>query len=236
MAASSTPSKSIRVGVMMDNVQLVDIMGIDIIGNLSKQYLDFVIADAPPEMAPLLPAFEGKGIDIEFFFLAPTLEPTVMTPGITYVPNMTFDDCPRDLDIVLIGGPVLSHRPPQADRFMKEAWNKTRVWMTTCTGSLWLASAGLLSGKKCTTNRGFLATAKRVQPETEWLDQRWVVDEKPYEGSDGKGELWTAGGAGAGLDMIAQYCLQNWDPAFVSLTLHGVDMHPEGSRSQFYAS
>ena len=91
-----------------------------------------------------------------------------------------------------------SHRPPQADRFIKEAFEQTRVWMTACIGSAWLADAGVLKGRKCTTNRGFLPAVRQMHPDVDWRDQRWVVDEKPYSGSGGKGELWTAGGAGAG--------------------------------------
>ena len=55
---------------------------------------------------------------------------------------------------------------------------------------------------------------QEMYPNVEWLDQRWVVDEKPYSGP-GKGELWTAGGAGTGIEMIANYVLQNYDNAFV---------------------
>lgn len=82
------------------------------------------------------------------------------------------------------------------------------MWMTTCVGSMWLASTGVLDGKKCTTNRGFLPTAKIINPSIEWLDQRWVVEDKPYEGSDGKGELWTAGAAGAGEFLPSATTLQ----------------------------
>ena len=119
--------------------------------------------------------------------------------------------------------------------------------LTTCTGAMWLASTGLVDGKKCTTNRGFLSVAKASHPNVDWQDQRWVVDEKPYEGSEGKGELWTSGAAGAGefspfrtlcppdrdfakqllplagLEMIAQYCLQTWDKDFVNFTVQPVD-------------
>lgn len=61
--------------------------------------------------------------------------------------------------------------------------------MTTCIGSLWLASSGVSDGKSATTNRGALPLAKKLYPKVEWMDQRWVVD----------GKYWTAGGAGAGM-------------------------------------
>ena len=187
--------KALRISVMLESVQLSDIIGIDILGTLSRTYMDQV-KDISLDFA----AFEQHAVDMEILFIAATLEPATMTPGIRYVPTVTYDECPRDLDIVIIGGPMLTHRPPQADKFMREAWATTRVWITVCTGALWLASAGLLEGKQCTTNRIFLGAAKKLHPDTQWLDQRWVVEEKPYNGPGGKskGELWTSGAAGAG--------------------------------------
>jgi len=138
---------------------------------------------------------------------------------------------------------------------MKEAWTKTPVWITTCTGSLWLASAGVLEGKKCTTNRGFLGPAKEMHPGSVWLDQAWVVEEKPFDGPGGKGELWTSGAAAcgesflyiltsvellievdcAGLKMIANYCLEKYDKEFVTfMGLQGLDLGLTTGKDQFY--
>lgn len=177
---------------MLDEVQLADIVGIDIFGNLSSEYL----ADVLPLDASLA-TFKEHALDIEFFYLSTTLSPARVTPGLKYNPNMTYDDCPRDLDVVLAGGTLLTHRPAAATKFIREAWTKTRVWMTTCFGSLWLADAGVITGLKATTNRKILGAARTIAPQVQWLDQRWVVEAKPFEG-EGKGELWTAGGAGAG--------------------------------------
>ncbi|KAK3356468.1 class I glutamine amidotransferase-like protein [Lasiosphaeria hispida] len=227
MAVSSL--KSLRIGVMLDEVQLSDVVGIDLFGNLSTTYLKDVLA-----MDNSLSVFQEHAIEIEFFYLSTTLEPTRVTPGLRYVPNMTYDDCPRDLDIVLTGGPILTHRPASAAKFIREAWPKTRVWLTTCVGAMWLADTGVLNGLKATTNRWFLEGAKKLLPRVEWLDQRWVVEEKPFDGK-GKGELWTAGGAGAGIDMIAQFCLANWDKKFVyTMALDGLEFSPEGTHGQFY--
>jgi transcriptional regulator GlxA family with amidase domain len=204
--ATSTSRKSLRIGVLMEEIQISDIVGIDIFGNLSYNFYSKVVT-----IDPGYAVYESQTMDIEFLYIASTLEPTFTTPSMRYVPTVTYDDCPRDLDIVIIGGPFLDHRPPPAERFMKEAWAKTRVWMTTCTGSIWLASSGMLDGHKCTTNRLFLDGAKGLAPKVEWVDQRWVVDDKPYDG-EGKGELWTAGGAGAGEES----------PIVLSHTLEGI--------------
>jgi len=122
MSAQVTPKKTLRIGIMLDNVQLMDIMGIDLFANLSRDYFNFVRDEAPAEFKPVIAAFERHALDIEYFYLAPTKEPTTTTARFTYLPTVTYDECPRDLDILLIGGPLPSYRPPQADRFMKEAW------------------------------------------------------------------------------------------------------------------
>lgn len=90
--------------------------------------------------------------------------------------------------MLFVGGNLPTEQSPAAARYLKGAVTKTKCIMATSTGSLWLAGAGLLDGKKATTNRGELEVAKILFPKTEWVDQRWVVD----------GNLWTSGGAGAG--------------------------------------
>ncbi|KAK4223449.1 class I glutamine amidotransferase-like protein [Podospora fimiseda] len=242
-----TPNKSLRIGVMLEQVQLSDIISIDIFGNLSQAYLSQLKSLTPDGNSSPYSHFESQALDITWYYIATTLEPTVTTPpiftstpgqygGFTFVPNTTYDTCPRDLDILLIGGPLPSFRPPQADKFMKEAWFKTRVWMTTCVGSVWAASAGLLEGKKVTTNKAFLEFARQSYPGTEWKYQRWVVDEKEYEGEGGgKGELWTSGGAGTGIDMVGEYCLKNFGREFVdTMALEGLEFNPGGKGSMFF--
>jgi len=209
MATTETPipsntnngeKKPFRIAVVCEGIQSSDIVGVDMLGNLSRPYVDAVssLLDFPPSV-------QQHAIDnMEILFLGSALgTPSFMTPGIRYLPTATYETCPRDLDMVFVGGssPDASGVSEEAKRFVREAWTKTRVWLTTCSGSMWLANMGVLEGRKCTTNREFLGLAGKMHPAVEWLDQRWVVDEKPFdgEGEDGKkGELWTGGGAGAG--------------------------------------
>lgn len=183
------------------SVQLSDIVGIDIFGNLTKEYIT-TAAELDASVRSLVPL----GIDeLQVFYMASRLEPTELTAQFRYMPNVTYDDCPRDLDVVLVGGNLPTVRPEAAAVFMREAWPRTRVWMTTCTGALWLADAVDLAGKRVTTNRMALPLARRLHPAAQWEDLRWVVDAKPFEG-DGEGELWTAGGAGAGECSLRVCC------------------------------
>jgi transcriptional regulator GlxA family with amidase domain len=97
--------------------------------------------------------------------------------------------------------------------------------MTTCTGAMWLASSGVLNGKKATTNRGALVVAKQIHPEVDWQDERWTID----------GKFWTAGGAGAGVDMVATYIKEHFEKPIVDFTLAVLDCDPT-ARGRYYAA
>lgn len=201
MVATEPVERDLRIAVMCESVQLSDITACDIFGNMQQDLIEKIIKDdVSGPMAQAMSPFKDHTLKITWFYPATTMDPAFMTPAVRFLPTVTYDDCPRDLDILVIGGPLLDHRPPQADRFMKELWEKTPVVLSTCVGSMWLASSGVMNGLEATTNRMFLDVAKAMHPEVKWKDQRWVVQEKPYSGSKngGKGELWTAGGAGCG--------------------------------------
>jgi len=136
-----------------------------------------------------------KAYEIEFLYISSSLETARTTPSVRITPTHTYETAPRDLDILLIGGPNPAHHPAGSREYLREAFEKTKVIFTVCTGSMWLASSGVLEGRKATTNRMFLPVAKQMYPGVEWLDQRWTVDED----EDGRGaKLWTAGAASHG--------------------------------------
>ena len=200
----------IQIGVMMETIQFSDIAGLDILGNLSKDYLNDTMEFTPEE-------FHEHAMDMVIHYISTDLKPAHMTPSMRILPSITYDDCPRDLDVLLIGGPLPSHRPAAADKFLKEAVDKTGAILTTCIGSLWLASAGVLDGKRATTNRGALELARVLYPNVEWVDERWVKD----------GKIWTSGGAGAGIDMVGEFARGKWNKGFVNYQLSALDFNPD---------
>lgn len=79
-------------------------------------------------------------------------------------PTHTYANAPRDLDIIMIGGPNPTTVHPESLTFLQEASKQTKVILTTCTGGAWLARSGVLDGKKATTNRSWLPMAAQSSP------------------------------------------------------------------------
>jgi transcriptional regulator GlxA family with amidase domain len=104
------------------------------------------------------------------------------------------DDCPP-LDLLLVPGGIGTRAAVDDGRLID--WLRARagaleIAMTVCTGTALLAQAGLLDGRRATTNKMFFAW-----PETTWPAVRWVREARWVE--DGK--FWTSSGVSAGIDM-----------------------------------
>ncbi|HWP66536.1 MAG TPA: DJ-1/PfpI family protein [Candidatus Limnocylindria bacterium] len=64
--------------------------------------------------------------------------------------------------------------------------------MSVCSGSLLLAAAGVLDGRRATTNKMFFGEIAAAAPAVQWVrEARWVVD----------GPVVTSSGVSAGIDM-----------------------------------
>ncbi|PSN71710.1 hypothetical protein BS50DRAFT_569350 [Corynespora cassiicola Philippines] len=190
MSFSVSEIKPLRVGVLYEETQMSDLSGCDVIGNLSKKTIEIFAT-----MGPGLESFKPLAIPaIEWLYISSSFEPARTTPEMYVRPTHTYENAPRDLDIIMIGGPDPSNVPEASIQFLKEASEKTKAILTTCTGGMWLAKSGILDGKKATTNRMGLPLAKMMFPNVDWADQRWVIEDGKFEGA----KIWTAGGAGCG--------------------------------------
>lgn len=69
------------------------------------------------------------------------------------MPTMTFDECPDDLDVLVTGMvPPEVIEDPEVIRFFAQAGQKAKYVIGTCYGSLMLGTAGLLKGRRATSN------------------------------------------------------------------------------------
>lgn len=103
-------------------------------------------------------------------------------------------DCPK-LDVLLVPGGI-GTRSAVADEALL-AWLRRRaddaqVVTSVCTGASLLARAGILDGRRATTNKLAFAWVRTQGPAVKWVPEaRWVED----------GKLVTSSGVSAGIDM-----------------------------------
>ncbi|OGM49482.1 putative ThiJ/PfpI family transcriptional regulator [Aspergillus bombycis] len=183
----------LQLGVVLYDFQLVDVAGpVDILLAGSKTMLSHLNRDkfVPDEMV-------DQGIDINFHYIAPTMDTISLMNGFKLQPTTTFEECPK-LDAILLGGPgpeFWNNIPDSYREFLHRKAEEVQYFFTTCTGGIVAAKAGLLRGKRATTNSEFLDYIKKECPDTTWETARWVID----------GKFWTAGGAFAGIDMFEHW-------------------------------
>ncbi|MDP2971554.1 MAG: DJ-1/PfpI family protein [Deltaproteobacteria bacterium] len=105
-----------------------------------------------------------------------------------------FRECPR-LDLILLPGGIGTmkqlHNAAMLE-FLKDRSLSTEVTMSVCSGSAILAKAGLLDGRRATSNKQFFRLATSQSDKVKWIaEARWVED----------GPFATSSGVSAGIDM-----------------------------------
>jgi cyclohexyl-isocyanide hydratase len=120
----------------------------------------------------------------------------VAATGIPIQPTTTFNECPRDLDILFVpggleGGTAVMNDPEVID-FLADRGQRAKYITSVCTGSLLLGTAGLLRGYRATSHW----TVRDLLPlfGAEPVAQRVVTDRNRI----------TAGGVTAGIDFGLQ--------------------------------
>lgn len=203
-------------GIPLYTFQAVDVVGpIDLLYSTSRAMM---LEMEPTGYVPQ--GLSDQAIDVEFVYVAPTMEPVKLATGITLTPTATFDNCPK-LTCLLLGGSgpdFFNHIPDSYIKFFHEKAQEVEFLFTTCTGGIVASKAGLLEGKKATTNWEFLDAAMKECPGTEWRKERWVID----------GKLWTAGGAFAGVDMFEHWLEGRRSELLKEIGRRALDYQPRG--------
>ena len=153
-------------------------------------YPDFELLDVygPAEM------FGAMGRQLKVVMVAQTAGPVKSAQGPKVVADYGFDDCP-DLDLVLVPGgrgtiPQLTNKKILA--WLGQRAEKAEITMSVCSGSALLAKAGLLDGRRATSNKQYFKFAVDQGPKVTWVKEaRWVDD----------GNRVTSSGVSAGMDM-----------------------------------
>ncbi len=131
---------------------------------------------------------------VEVTMVAHRRGPVVSAQGPSVVAAHGFDDCPH-LDLILVPGGLGTRT--EVDNPVMLDWLRQRVAaaevaMTVCTGTALFARAGLLDGRRATTNKMLFDWVAGHGPQVEWVKAaRWVED----------GKFVTSSGVSAGIDM-----------------------------------
>ncbi len=155
--------------LLYEDFEVLDLFGpVEMFGNLTGAVQVVTVAERP---GPVRSA-QGTRVDAEH----------------------GLDDCPP-LDLLLVPGGIGTRT--QVDNARLIDWLRRRageleVAMTVCTGTALLAQAGLLDGRRATTNKMVFHWLESTWPAVSWVrEARWVED----------GKFWTSSGVSAGMDM-----------------------------------
>lgn len=98
-------------------------------------------------------------------------------------------------DVLLVPGGWGTRKEVQNESFLdslRKLSAKSRYTTSVCTGSAILAKAGLLDGRRATSNKRAFAWVTSQSDSVSWVRKaRWVED----------GHLFTSSGVSAGMDM-----------------------------------
>jgi putative intracellular protease/amidase len=153
-------------------------------------YEDFELLDlyGPLEM------FGSIGAELKIVTVAERTGPVTSFQRPKTVAEFDFSSAPK-LDLILLPGgfgtiPQLENRPML--EFLRKRAATAEVTMSVCSGSALLAKAGLLDGRRATSNKQFFDLARAQGAAVKWVEEaRWVED----------GPFATSSGVSAGTDM-----------------------------------
>ncbi len=107
----------------------------------------------------------------------------------------SLENIKSEIEIFLIPGGIGTRKEVENTLLLKkikEVSNLSRFILTVCTGSALLAKAGLLDGKRATSNKRAFSWVVTNGTNVQWDKKaRWVVD----------GKFYTSSGVSAGIDM-----------------------------------
>lgn len=142
---------------------------------------------------------------MNLYLIAETLDPVTSEPASSamnsknssfwpiILPTHTFANVP-ELDVLLVPGGAGVRAPDVKNitDFIADQYPSLEYLITVCTGAGLAAKSGVLDGRRATTNKSAWSTVTAWGPNVDWVRQaRWVVD----------GNIWTAAGVTAGLDL-----------------------------------
>jgi cyclohexyl-isocyanide hydratase len=165
-------------------------------------HIDLIESTPPLEIAmyiypgltllDLVGPLDALAMHAQIHLVARTHDPVVSDSRVSILPTATFDDCPRDLDVLFVPGGLGTAdvlEDAVALQFLADRGSRAKYVTSVCSGSIILAAAGLLDGYRAATH--WSAHEVLAAYGVEVARDRVVVD---------RGRL-TGGGVTAGIDF-----------------------------------
>jgi len=136
--------------------------------------------------------------------------------GVSTLSDYSFANAPQ-LDIMMVPGGEGTFTELNNQVFLdfiKKQDQATQLTTSVCTGSALLAKAGLLKGRKATSNKNFFSLAVQQDPSVDWQGKaRWVED----------GKYITSSGVSAGTDMALGLVAKLYGSERAGLLAHSLE-------------
>lgn len=137
----------------------------------------------------------------------------------------------KKIDVLIVPGGAGTRFPEIIQpviEFVAEIYPSLRYAVSVCTGAGVLARAGILDGKRATTNKIRWEATIALRTEVEWVrSARWVVD----------GNIWTSSGVSAGIDVMLALAREVYGRSVVGEVARIVeyvwDENDDGTRDPF---
>jgi transcriptional regulator GlxA family with amidase domain len=163
-------------------------------------------------------AAEQQGGAFSTLLLAEQERPVRCAKRLRVLPEATLAAAPP-LDVILVPGGQGTRREaknPAMLRWIADAAARCKWVTSVCTGALLLHEAGVSRGKRVTTHFSFVEQLRQRGADVV-AGQRYVRD----------GNLVSAAGVSAGIDMALWLVGQIADPAFARKVQDWIEYHPE---------
>ncbi|KAH8889102.1 class I glutamine amidotransferase-like protein [Thozetella sp. PMI_491] len=146
--------------------------------------------------------------------------------GTSVTATHTFEDAPA-LDVIIVPGglgdfTIEQGNDTRMEDFLVRRFDAADYILSVCVGSATLARAGLLEGRRATTNKALWSWAVSHGKNVTWVPSaRWVQD----------GKIWTSSGVAAGIDMTYAFLKHAYGAEIIDGVMNGIEYAPHADPS-----
>ena len=150
--------------------------------------------------------------------LARTPDPVTCAHGMRVLPDLTFEQADGLTELLVPGGYAAFDEMKQPDitAMVRRHFDTGGPTLSVCSGTFILQAAGVLAGRKASTNWKAIKMLRDLGVEV--IEERYTHD----------GSLWTSAGVSAGIDMLLAYIAAARGEAVASAVQLQAEYFPEG--------